>query len=64
MFFNRVYFTTRQSYRRLKNQNAVNRKITTFYSPGGGNGQNGGPNYDYKIIAIIVSSGFYLLNKK
>ena len=61
MFFNRVYFTSRQTYRRLKNKNAINRKNSTFYSPGGG---NGGPNYDYKIIAILMSSGFYLLYKK
>jgi hypothetical protein len=63
MFFNRIYFTTRQSYRRLKN----NRKITTFHIPGGRNGQNGGqggPNYDYTIIAILMSYGFYCVNKK
>uniref|UniRef100_A0A6C0L764 Uncharacterized protein n=1 Tax=viral metagenome TaxID=1070528 RepID=A0A6C0L764_9ZZZZ len=75
MFFNRVYFTTRQTYRRLKNQNAGNRKLTTFDIPGGGgndpngggngpNGGQGGPNFDYIVTVFVLGSGFYFLNKK
>jgi hypothetical protein len=64
MFFNRVYYTSRQAYRRLKNQNSVNRKLTTFDIPGGGNGPNGGPNFDYIVTVFVLGSGFYWLNKK
>ena len=67
MFFNRVYYTSRQAYRRLKNQNSVNRKLTTFDIPGGGNGPNGGqggPNFDYIVTVFVLGSGFYCLNKK
>lgn len=60
MFFNRVYFTTRQSYRSVKNQNAVNRKFTTFYSPGGG---QGGPNFNYIVTVFALGSWFYCVNK-
>jgi hypothetical protein len=67
MFFNRVYFTSRQTYRRLKNQKVYNRKLVTFDTPGGGNGPNGrqgGPNFDYILTVFVMGSGIYWLNKK
>ena len=57
MFFNRIYFTSRQTYHRLK----YNRKLVTFNSPNGG---KGGPNFDYILTVFIMGSGFYLLNKR
>jgi hypothetical protein len=68
MFFNRVYYTSRKTYRRLKNQFVYNRKLVTFATPGGGgndpNGGQGGPNYDYIVTVFVLGSGFYFLNKK
>ena len=57
MFFNRIYFTTRQTYRRLK----YNRHLVTFNSPNGG---KGGPNFDYILTVFVMGSGFYMINKK
>lgn len=62
MFYNRVYFTCRQRYHLLKYRPNYNRKLVTFNNPNGrGNGD--GPNYEYVITAILVSSGFYMLRR-
>jgi hypothetical protein len=62
MFFNRIYFTTRHTFRRLNiQQYAYNRHLVTFNSPNGG---KGGPNFDYILTVFVMGSGFYLLNKK
>jgi hypothetical protein len=60
MFHNRVYFTSRHLYRRLKQQPNYNRKYITSNSGGGGNGD---PKTDYVLTAFLVSFGFYVVNR-
>jgi hypothetical protein len=58
MFFNRVYFITRQRYRRIREVSNSNRKMATV-----SNGR-GGPQKNNIINAILVSVGLYIVNRR
>jgi len=61
MFFNRVHFTSKKTFRLIKIKCKQNRTLMTFHDPNGG---KGGPNFDYVVTAFLISFGFYWLNRK
>jgi len=60
MFYNRVYFTCRQTYQLLKHRPNYNRKMVTSNNFGGGNNN---PKNNYIIKAIFAIIGIYVVNR-
>lgn len=58
MFYNRVYFSTRQTYRRIRVVSNSNRKMTTVSNGGGG------PTNNNIINVILFSVGLYIVNRR
>jgi len=67
MFYNRIYYTSKSIFSRLKNPRYAVRKINTIfdesnYNSGGGNNNNS--NEPNVLAAIISLSCVYLVNKR
>jgi hypothetical protein len=66
MFYNRVYFTSRQLYCRIKHRSNYNRTFTTTTTKngtGGGGGGGGGPNWDAILTLLISVTAIYTVDR-